>query len=252
MRIYLQTLDSDVWLSVENGLTNNKFNEQAKEAIMKGLSKSDIEKVIIKCNTTKELWNELHTIYDIYIQAACDVKSVSLKNGAVKDSKSIEDHASEDDSLVSRGQVVDQHTKDLGDMQSSSKMLFCYYCRTIGHLSSSRSIASFNERESCSSSSKEEITLIEITNLNIVQEVNRCTSCREEDKIYHVLAEEPLELAREHTVYEIYTSCESSSSSFKLEVLEEKIYLKNKLITTLDEIKNIRAINLEMEVENRT
>lgn len=97
----MQAFDLDVWPYVDNGLTDNEFDEQAKEETLRGFSKLNLEKVIC-CETTKEIWNELQSIYDIVIQAACDVKSLSLKNGAVKDSKSSEDHEWEVDSSISR------------------------------------------------------------------------------------------------------------------------------------------------------
>jgi len=46
MKIYLKSLDLDVWKSVENGVIEDKFDKQTKEEIMRGLSKSNIEKLI--------------------------------------------------------------------------------------------------------------------------------------------------------------------------------------------------------------
>lgn len=48
------------------------------------------------------------------------------------------------------------------------------------------------------------------------------------------------------------TWCESSCSFVDLEDIEEKIYLKRKLISSLEEIKKFRAINTKLEEESKT
>lgn len=83
MEIYLQSLDFDIWLSTENRIKDSEFNEQPKEEILKGLSKLDLEKVIYY-ETTKEIWNELQSVYDEETQVAYDIKRPSLKNGSEK------------------------------------------------------------------------------------------------------------------------------------------------------------------------
>lgn len=104
------------------------------------------------------------------MQLACDFKRLSLEDGTTKDSKIIEYHESKDDSPISRGQIADQHPKE---MQSTGKLLFCCYCRTISLLSSNFSAASIGESESFSSSCSEEgVTLIAIKDLDIGQWVH--------------------------------------------------------------------------------
>jgi len=193
MRIYLQLIDLDVWLFVENGVIDGDVDAQAKEETLRGFSMTYIEKLIY-CDTAQEIWNELHSIHHTRIQVACDVKGLSLEDGVVKYSKSIKDHESKDDSLISRGQVIDQHTKVLEDIQSASKLMFYCSCRKKFHLSSSCSISSTTEIESFLSSCNEEgTTLIAIAYLNIVQVENGCTSKREQDRTSHVPGEEFLE-----------------------------------------------------------
>jgi len=121
--------------------------------------------------------------------------------------------------------------------------MFCWYCRTIGHLSSNCSIASSSERKSCSSSCSEEgTTLIAIEDLNIVEEINGCTSGREEYRRSQMLVEESLE-SREQTleqdVSEVDTSGKSSGFSIELEDLEENIYLKKKSYHPLSRSRNL-------------
>lgn len=79
---------------------------------MKGLSKLDLEKVIC-CETTNEIWNVFESIYDKETQVAWGIKRPFLKNGAYKYLKSIEYYEleQEGDSPVTKGQVVDQHSK---------------------------------------------------------------------------------------------------------------------------------------------
>ena len=77
-------------------------------------------------------------------------------------------------------------------------MFLCYCCRKIGHIPSRCSILFFDERYSCTPNGSEEgSNLITITNLENVQEDNRCTTSKEEDKVSHVSMEESLDSERE-------------------------------------------------------
>lgn len=67
------------------------------------------------------------------MQATFVVKRLSMEVEVVKYSNIVEDHESDDDSSVSIGQVNDQHPEN---MQSTSKLLLCFHCRIIDHLSS--------------------------------------------------------------------------------------------------------------------
>jgi len=58
MKIYLQSLDFDVWLSMENGVINYKLDKQVRNEILRGLSKANIKKIIY-FKITKELWDKL-------------------------------------------------------------------------------------------------------------------------------------------------------------------------------------------------
>lgn len=48
----------------------------------------DVEKLIC-FKTAKDIWDKFYSIYDIDLQATCDVKRISLEDGAVKASNSI-------------------------------------------------------------------------------------------------------------------------------------------------------------------
>jgi len=64
MRIYLQSVDLDIWLYVEGGVINDKFDRQSREEITRGSCKVDFEKVIY-CDIAKEIWDKLQSIYDL-------------------------------------------------------------------------------------------------------------------------------------------------------------------------------------------
>lgn len=54
-------IDIDVWLFIKYG-EKNEFNIEAKMIIMKGLSKSDVDKVS-HCRTIKEILDKLQCLY---------------------------------------------------------------------------------------------------------------------------------------------------------------------------------------------
>jgi len=203
---------------MENGVINNKFNKLSRKKIMRGLSKADIEKLICY-KTTQEIWDKLQSIYEVDMQVACEVKRISLEDDAVKDLKSIEYHETNDDSSVSRGQINDQHAEE---MQIASKLLFCCYCRTIGHLFSNCSTANTSESESCSSNfSGERTTLILIQDLENGQEENGSTSSEEEEITSQVSVKESLESSREQSLESEKNTSGESSDSIELQDLEE-------------------------------
>jgi len=61
MVTYLMALDADMWLSILNGEKSEK-NEEAQKIIMKGLSKSDVDKVR-HCESGKEVLDKLQCLY---------------------------------------------------------------------------------------------------------------------------------------------------------------------------------------------
>jgi len=69
------------------------------------------------------MWHELYSIYDIDIQVACDVNRISLEDGVVKYSKSVEYHESEDDSPISAGQLFDRNLNNSQEMKSIINLL---------------------------------------------------------------------------------------------------------------------------------
>jgi len=148
MRIYLQALDLDVCLPIDNGEINDEFDKKARKEIMRGLSNLDIENMIF-CKISKDISDKLNYIYEVDMKDTCDVKRISMKAEAVKYSKRVEDHEPYDDSFVSIRNIDDQHQKKI---RSTSNLLFCCYYKTIGHLFSNLSASSIGESESFSSS----------------------------------------------------------------------------------------------------
>jgi len=86
------------------------------------------------------------------------------------------------------------------------------------------------------------------------QEDNGSRSGEEEERTTCVSVKESLESARDHTfeeaVSENHTLCGSICSSSALEYLDENIYLKKKIISSLEEIKKIKARNIDLGKEN--
>ena len=80
------------------------------------------------------------------MQVACDSNRLSLEDQEVKYSNRIEDHESEDDSLLSRGLMAN---KNQYDIKYKSKLLLCCCCIIIGHLPPNFSGASNSESDRC-------------------------------------------------------------------------------------------------------
>lgn len=125
----------------------------------------------------KEIWDKLQSIYEVDMQDVCDVKRLYMEDESIKDSKSVKYHEPDDDSSASMGKFNGQDPKK---MQSTIKLKFCCYCRTISHLSSKCFVVSTSESEICSSRcSEDRSTLIAMIDLDIGQEDNGTTSSEE-------------------------------------------------------------------------
>lgn len=56
MKIYLQAINLDVWLFVDNGEIDDNFDKKVRKEIMRRLSKSDINFFFFKI--VKEIWDK--------------------------------------------------------------------------------------------------------------------------------------------------------------------------------------------------
>jgi len=102
MVTYLMALDVYIWLSILNGEKSEK-NEEAHKIAMKGISKSDADKVS-HCESTKDMLDKLQCLYegDIHVAQEKDEEPCCSSNES-EHAEFVSHHARVDGEEVLKG-----------------------------------------------------------------------------------------------------------------------------------------------------